>query len=230
MRLALAQIDTTVGDLDGNRALILDRLAAAKGAGADVVVLPRARRHRVTEDLLLRPGFVRATRPSSRSRTPSTASSRSSGRRTPTAESLQRRRRMRRRRGGGAARKQLPSELRGVRRSAVLHSGNRRLTDRDRRREGRRHRLRGHVAGRRRRSSRGSAHVCSSTSRRRPSTSARTAPARGNARTRARGNNASVVFCNAVGGQDELLFDGRYVVIDEHGEVIARAPGFGAIN
>jgi len=40
MRLALAQINPTVGDLDGNRALILGRLEAAKDAGADVVVFP----------------------------------------------------------------------------------------------------------------------------------------------------------------------------------------------
>src|SRR5262249_49218515 len=31
---------------------------------------------------------------------------------------------------------------------------------------------------------------------------------------------------NAVGGQDELIFDGHSVVIDDEGEVLARAPGF----
>jgi NAD+ synthase (glutamine-hydrolysing) len=45
-------------------------------------------------------------------------------------------------------------------------------------------------------------------------------------RTRARDNKASVVFCNAVGGQDELLFDGHSCVIDERGDLVARAPGF----
>ena len=45
-------------------------------------------------------------------------------------------------------------------------------------------------------------------------------------RTRARDNNAYVAFCNTVGGQDELIFDGHSVVIDDEGEVIARAPGF----
>ncbi|HEY2543070.1 MAG TPA: nitrilase-related carbon-nitrogen hydrolase, partial [Gaiellaceae bacterium] len=61
MRLALAQIDPTVGDLDGNRALILDRLEAAKDAGADVVVFPElAVTGYPPEDLLLRPGFIRA--------------------------------------------------------------------------------------------------------------------------------------------------------------------------
>src|SRR5579864_1569805 len=45
-------------------------------------------------------------------------------------------------------------------------------------------------------------------------------------RTRARDNNAYVAFCNTVGGQDELIFDGHSAVIDDVGEVIARAPGF----
>jgi NAD+ synthase (glutamine-hydrolysing) len=31
---------------------------------------------------------------------------------------------------------------------------------------------------------------------------------------------------NAVGGQDELIFDGHSVVIDDEGKVLARAPGF----
>src|ERR1700757_3045088 len=63
MRLALAQIDPTVGDLDGNRALILDRLEAARDAGAELVVFPElAVTGYPPEDLLLRPGFVRAAR------------------------------------------------------------------------------------------------------------------------------------------------------------------------
>src|SRR5213076_1991768 len=45
-------------------------------------------------------------------------------------------------------------------------------------------------------------------------------------RTRARDTNAYVAFCNTVGGQDELIFDGHSVVIDDEGEVITRAPGF----
>ena len=40
MRLALAQINTVVGDLDGNRALILARLDEARAAGADLVLFP----------------------------------------------------------------------------------------------------------------------------------------------------------------------------------------------
>jgi NAD+ synthase (glutamine-hydrolysing) len=43
---------------------------------------------------------------------------------------------------------------------------------------------------------------------------------------RARDNLSAVAFCNAVGGQDELVFDGHSVVIDHEGTVIARAPQF----
>ncbi len=43
---------------------------------------------------------------------------------------------------------------------------------------------------------------------------------------RARANGCAVVFCNAVGGQDELVFDGNSFVLRADGEVVARAPGF----
>ncbi|TML82467.1 MAG: NAD+ synthase [Actinobacteria bacterium] len=43
---------------------------------------------------------------------------------------------------------------------------------------------------------------------------------------RARDNLAAVVFCNLVGGQDELVFDGGSVAIDQDGTVVARAPQF----
>ena len=45
-------------------------------------------------------------------------------------------------------------------------------------------------------------------------------------RVRARDNSCFVALCNAVGGQDELIFDGHSVVIDDEGELVARAPGF----
>jgi len=61
MRLALAQINTTVGDLDGNRERILTRLSEAKEAGADIALFPElAVTGYPPEDLLLRPSFVRA--------------------------------------------------------------------------------------------------------------------------------------------------------------------------
>ena len=61
MRLALAQIDTTVGDLDGNRERILSRLNEARAAAADIVLFPElAITGYPPEDLLLRASFIRA--------------------------------------------------------------------------------------------------------------------------------------------------------------------------
>lgn len=44
--------------------------------------------------------------------------------------------------------------------------------------------------------------------------------------TRAADNVALVAFCNLVGGQDELVFDGSSLLIDERGNVLARAKSF----
>jgi NAD+ synthase (glutamine-hydrolysing) len=63
MRLALAQINSVVGDIDGNAASVIDWLGQARDTNADLVLFPELV---VTgyppEDLLLRPGFVRAAR------------------------------------------------------------------------------------------------------------------------------------------------------------------------
>jgi NAD+ synthase (glutamine-hydrolysing) len=45
-------------------------------------------------------------------------------------------------------------------------------------------------------------------------------------RTRAADNAAVVAFCNLVGGQDELIFDGRSVIVSERGAVLARGAQF----
>jgi NAD+ synthase (glutamine-hydrolysing) len=61
MRLALAQMNTVVGDLDGNRERIVARLEEAREAGTDLVLFPElATTGYPPEDLLLRPGFLRA--------------------------------------------------------------------------------------------------------------------------------------------------------------------------
>jgi len=43
---------------------------------------------------------------------------------------------------------------------------------------------------------------------------------------RARENNVWLAYCNVVGGQDELVFDGRSVMISPDGEVVARGAAF----
>src|SRR4051794_38064403 len=59
MRVAAAQINTVVGDLEGNAQLILDAYDAAQAAGCELVVFPELT---ITgyppEDLLLRPAFI----------------------------------------------------------------------------------------------------------------------------------------------------------------------------
>ncbi len=44
--------------------------------------------------------------------------------------------------------------------------------------------------------------------------------------TRAADNAAVVVFCNLVGGQDELVFDGGSIIVNERGQRIARGAQF----
>ena len=45
-------------------------------------------------------------------------------------------------------------------------------------------------------------------------------------RTRAADNSAIVAFCNQIGGQDELVFDGGSVIVNERGTVVARGAQF----
>src|SRR3990172_808410 len=63
LRVGLAQINTTVGDLDGNVSRVLEYVDRARDLGVDVVSFPELT---VTgyppEDLLLRPSFVRDNR------------------------------------------------------------------------------------------------------------------------------------------------------------------------
>lgn len=59
LRVAACQIDSWVGDLEGNAARILDSLERADDAGCDVAVFPElAITGYPPEDLLLKPGFV----------------------------------------------------------------------------------------------------------------------------------------------------------------------------
>jgi NAD+ synthase (glutamine-hydrolysing) len=63
LRIALAQINTTVGDLTGNTQKIIAHLERAKETGADLVALPElAVTGYPPEDLLLKPSFLAANR------------------------------------------------------------------------------------------------------------------------------------------------------------------------
>jgi NAD+ synthase (glutamine-hydrolysing) len=229
MRLALAQINTIVGDLDGNRERILTRLEEAKGAGADLVLFPElAVTGYPPEDLLLRPGFIRAA-----------------------AQSLDEIARAAR---GITALVGTPyfdrdlynacavcsaGEIKGVYRKRFLPNYG--VFDEDR------YFAPGHdlfllehgevLIG---------PTICEDVWQPGPpATELALAGAQlianlsaspfhvGKERereqmlaTRARDNVAFVAFVNAVGGQDELIFDGHSVVLDDNGEVLARAPGF----
>ena len=59
MRIAIAQVNSIVGDLAGNRALVEEAAARAVSEGADVVVLPElVLTGYPPMDLLTREGFV----------------------------------------------------------------------------------------------------------------------------------------------------------------------------
>jgi NAD+ synthase (glutamine-hydrolysing) len=59
IRIAACQIDSVVGDLDGNVGRIVDALREAEAAGADLAIFPElAITGYPPEDLLMKPGFV----------------------------------------------------------------------------------------------------------------------------------------------------------------------------
>ena len=61
LRIALAQINTTVGEIDGNAARIAEAIESAQAAGAQLVVLPElAVPGYPPEDLLLKRHFLAA--------------------------------------------------------------------------------------------------------------------------------------------------------------------------
>jgi NAD+ synthase (glutamine-hydrolysing) len=229
VRLALAQINPVVGDLEGNRALILERLAEAKANAADLVVFPElAVTGYPPEDLLLRPGFIRAAEES--------------------VEQIARQARGTTVLLGGphfdrdlynACYVCSGGEVKAVYRKRFLPNYG--VFDEDRYfAPGRDLILLEHgktLIG---------PTVCEDMWQPGPpATDLALAGAEllvnisaspfhvGRDRereemfvTRARDNSCFVAFCNTVGGQDELIFDGHSVVLDDEGTVIARAPGF----
>ncbi len=229
MRLALAQLDAVVGDLEGNVAIILDAIRDAHAAGADLVVLPElAITGYPPEDLLLRPGFIKAAR----------ASLGEIARATEGITALV---------GCPLFERDLANacavlserELRGVYRKQFLPNYG--VFDE--------HRY--FAAGRELVLLRCGDVLVGPTicediwQPGPPATDLALAGAQlivnlsaspfhvGKAEdreemlvTRARDNASYLAFCNLVGGQDELVFDGHSVVLDDEGKVIARAPGF----
>jgi NAD+ synthase (glutamine-hydrolysing) len=229
VRLALAQINPTVGDLDGNRELILSHLADAKARGADLVLFPElAITGYPPEDLLLRPGFVRAAER--------------------CVETIARHAR------GIAVLVGAPQFDRDLYNACIVCSGgevravyrkrflpNYGVFDEDRYfASGRDLILLEHgktLVG---------VTVCEDMWQPGPPiTDLALAGAElvvnisaspfhvGRERereemlvTRARDNSCFIAFCNTVGGQDELVFDGHSVVVDDEGAIVARARGF----
>ncbi len=45
-------------------------------------------------------------------------------------------------------------------------------------------------------------------------------------KTRCRDNITTIVYCNLVGGQDELVFDGNSMIVNEEGKIITKLPSF----
>ncbi|HEU5211321.1 MAG TPA: NAD+ synthase [Gaiellaceae bacterium] len=229
MRLALAQINTVVGDLDGNRTRILERLDEARSQGADLVLFPElAVTGYPPEDLLLRPGFLRAAE------------------RSLHAIALECR--------GIAALVGTPHFDRDLYNAcAICASGEIRALYRKRflPNYGVFDEARYFAAGRdlfllEHGDVLVGPTVCEDLWQPGPpATELAIAGAQlitnisaspfhvGKERereemlkTRARDNACFIAFCNLVGGQDELIFDGHSVVLDDEGEVLARAPGF----
>jgi len=229
MRLALAQINPIVGDLEGNRALIVQRIADAKSANADIVVLPElATTGYPPEDLLLRPGFLRAA-----------------------ADSLEQ---IALEARGIVVLVGSPYLERDLFNACAVCSGGEvkaMVKKRFLPNYGVFDEMRYFASGAElflfeHGETLVGVTVCEDMWQPGPPTSdlalagaqlivnisaspfhlMRDREREEMFRTRARDNSSYVAFCNTVGGQDELIFDGHSLVIDDEGTVLARAPGF----
>ena len=230
MKIALAQINTTVGDLDGNRGRIVTRIAEARNAGAELVVFPElAVTGYPPEDLLLRPAFVRAA-----ARATGDVAEAATGITVlvgaPLAES-----------GHlyNACFVCEHGEITAVYRKRLLPNYG--VFDEERYFE-----AGTDVALLARDEATIGLTVCEDLWQPRPpavESAAAGADLLVNLSAspfhvgkdaereemfadRAKDNGCALVFCNAVGGQDELVFDGNSFVLDRTGGVVARAPGF----
>ena len=229
MRLALAQVNVVVGDLAGNRETILDSLGEARAAGADLVLFPElAVTGYPPEDLLLRPGFLQAARASLEEVVAATSGLVALVG-TPWLDNDL----------ANACAVCADGAIRGVYRKQFLPNYG--VFDEHRYfAQGRDLlllRFGDALVG---------PTICEDVWQPGPPA---TDLALGGAQllvnlsaspfhvgkaeereemlvTRARDTSSFFAFCNLVGGQDELVFDGHSVVLDDAGEVLARAPGF----
>jgi NAD+ synthase (glutamine-hydrolysing) len=229
MRIALAQINAVVGDLAGNRALVVENIESARSRGADLVVFPElAVTGYPPEDLLLRPGFVRAAR-QSLEQIAAAGSGIVALVGVPWLDNDL----------ANACAVCADGRVAGVYRKQFLPNYG--VFDEHR------YFAEGHellllrfgdtlvgptvcediwqpgppatdlsLAG---------AHLLVNISAS-PFHVGKAEDREEMLVTRARDNACYVAFCNLVGGQDELVFDGHSVVLDDEGEVLARAPGF----
>jgi NAD+ synthase (glutamine-hydrolysing) len=229
VRIALAQMNTVVGDLDGNRARILERLAEARDAGAELVLFPElAVTGYPPEDLLLRPGFLRAA---SASLQEIAAATKGVGALVGTPHLD--------RDLFNACAVCVDGELRAVYHKQFLPNYG--VFDEDRYFQAGRELVLVRcgetlvgpticediwqpgppatdlaLAG---------AHLVANISAS-PFHLGKGAEREDMLATRARDNSCWIVFVNAVGAQDELIFDGHSLVLDEEGEIVARGPSF----
>ena len=157
MRVALAQVNPTIGDLRGNRRLVEEAAAKAASERADLVVLPEmVLTGYPPMDLLERDGFVRdqlreldALAPASE-RVAIALGAVLPARGRESATPAERRRAARRRRAPRGAREDAAAHLRRLRREALVPAGlAARAGEPARRRRGdRAHRLRGRLGTR----------------------------------------------------------------------------------
>jgi NAD+ synthase (glutamine-hydrolysing) len=229
MRIALAQINPVVGDLDGNRERILERLGEARDVGADLALFPElAVTGYPPEDLLLRPGFLRAARASLDAIAAETEGIAALVGTPHLDRDL-----------FNACAVCADGEVKAIYRKRFLPNYG--VFDEDRYFQPGRDLLLLRfgetlvgptvcediwqpgppatdlaLAG---------AHVIANISAS-PFHLGKGLEREEMLAQRARDNVSWVVFVNAVGGQDELLFDGHSLVVDEEGEIVARGPAF----
>ena len=150
LRVALAQINPTVGDIRGNARKISDYIARARDEGAALVVFPElALTGYPPEDLLLKTSFLDAARTALRELADRGEGHRRDGRLPGAGRGrLQHRGRARRRRRCRRLPQDVPAELRSVRRAALLPVGRGGRDRRGERRADRHQRVRGHLGAR----------------------------------------------------------------------------------